>query len=89
MNNLAFLLLAVVVSVIGAGVVMYRHRPPTGRTEIDEFRAVMGALAPERDTVATPADPADATSDTTPDSAAAAPAQATPDSPAESAESEQ
>lgn len=48
MNNLAFLLLALVVSVVGAAVVIVRNRPPVGRTEIDEFQAVMGALAPDR-----------------------------------------
>ncbi|MFZ4518591.1 MAG: hypothetical protein ACOYOP_09390 [Microthrixaceae bacterium] len=50
MSNLAFLLLAVVVSVVGVMVLWLRNRPATSRTSsIDEFSEKMRALAPDDD----------------------------------------
>lgn len=48
MSNLAFLLLAVVLSVAGVMVLWLRNRPATSRTSsIDEFSEKMRALAPD------------------------------------------
>ncbi len=48
MSNLAFLLLAVLVSVVGVMILWLRNRPATSRTSsIDEFSEKMRALAPD------------------------------------------
>lgn len=47
-NAVAFLLFAVVVSVVGGTVLALRHRRPTSfTTTIDDFSQRMNALAPE------------------------------------------
>jgi hypothetical protein len=57
-NNLVFLLLAVVVSGVGVLVLWLRHRPPSSPTaSIDEFRGKMRALAPDEDGPDGPHDP--------------------------------
>ena len=51
MSNLVFLLIAVVLSVIGVGVLVVRNRPSSSpHSSIDEFHDKMRALAPESET---------------------------------------
>lgn len=48
MNNLAFLLIALVLSVLGVAVLWLRNREPSSpHSTIDEFHEKMRALAPE------------------------------------------
>ncbi len=48
MSNLVFLLVAVVLSVVGVGVLVVRNRPSSSpHSSIDEFHDKMRALAPE------------------------------------------
>lgn len=48
MSNLVFLLIAVVLSVIGVGVLVLRNRPSSSpHSSIDEFHDKMQALAPD------------------------------------------
>lgn len=49
MSNLAFLLVAVAVSVVGVTVLVLRSRPPSSsspQSSVDEFNEKMRALAP-------------------------------------------
>lgn len=49
MSSLIYLLIAVVLSVVGTLILMYRHRKPTSMEHgIDEFHRELRALAPER-----------------------------------------
>jgi len=68
LSNLAFLILAVIVSVVGSLIVVARHRKPSSlTTSIDDFSQRMQALAPEPTDGAADADgalDADADSDT-------------------------
>lgn len=49
MSSLIYLLIAVVLSVVGTLVLMYRHRKPTSMEHgIDEFHRELKALSPER-----------------------------------------
>lgn len=49
MSAVAFLLAAVVLSVVGCTVLLLRHRRPTSLEHgVDSFRRQMEALAPER-----------------------------------------
>jgi hypothetical protein len=48
MSNLAFLLVALVLSVVGVGVLWVRNRAPSSpNSSIEEFHDKMRALAPE------------------------------------------
>ena len=48
MSNLAYLALAVVISLIGAGILWYRYRRPRSLEEgIDDFSRELRALSPE------------------------------------------
>ena len=50
MSNLAFLLVAVVISVVGVSVLVLRSRPPSSpHSSIDQFHEKMRALAPDED----------------------------------------
>ena len=50
MSNLAFLLIAVVISVVGVTVLVLRSRPPSSpHSSIDQFHEKMRALAPDED----------------------------------------
>ncbi len=47
-SNVAFLVLAAIVSIVGSLIVVARHRKPsTFTTSIDDFSSRMQALAPE------------------------------------------
>jgi hypothetical protein len=49
-SNLAFLLIAVVISVVGVSVLVLRSRPPSSpHSSIDQFHEKMRALAPDED----------------------------------------
>ena len=49
MSSLLYLLLALVLSVVGSLILVYRHRRPRSMEEgIDEFNRELRALAPER-----------------------------------------
>ena len=47
MSNLVFLLVAVVISVVGVGILVLRSRPSSSSSSIDEFHEKMRALAPD------------------------------------------
>ncbi len=48
MSNLVFLLVAVVISVVGVGILVLRSRPPSSpNSSIDQFHDKMRALAPD------------------------------------------
>jgi hypothetical protein len=48
-SNLIYLLLALVLSVVGSLILVYRHRRPRSMEEgIDEFNRELRALAPEQ-----------------------------------------
>lgn len=48
MSNVAFLLVAVVISVVGVSILVVRSRPPSSpNSSIDRFQEKMHALAPE------------------------------------------
>jgi hypothetical protein len=48
-SSLLYLLLALVLSVVGSLILVYRHRRPRSMEEgIDEFNRELRALAPER-----------------------------------------
>lgn len=52
MSNLAFLILAAVVSIVGVTVLVVRSRPPSStspRSSVEEFNDKMRALAPDPD----------------------------------------
>lgn len=50
MSNLAFLLVAVVISVVGVSVLVLRSRPPSSpHSSIDQFHEKMRALAPDQE----------------------------------------
>ena len=50
MSNLAFLLVAAVISVVGVTVLVLRSRPPSSpHSSIDQFHEKMRALAPDED----------------------------------------
>jgi hypothetical protein len=49
LSSLLYLLLALVLSVVGSLILVYRHRRPRSMEEgIDEFNRELRALAPER-----------------------------------------
>jgi hypothetical protein len=49
-SNLAFLLIAVVISVVGVTVLVLRSRPPSSpHSSIEQFHEKMRALAPDDD----------------------------------------
>lgn len=53
MSNLAFLLVAVVVSVVGVSVLVLRSRPPSAsspHSSVEQFNEKMRALAPDPET---------------------------------------